>query len=129
MFQTRKLLKERIKELEKQLRFEQHHTRLTALIEKANLPKCKSPACYSCKHIAYVLHPGNGGLYLIGCGKDLNCPDFQPRQETAERAETLKETLYSMAKYYFPNLEAFPADDCVHIPQPPCHSAQDGTNT
>lgn len=142
MFKTKKQLKYRIAELEDQikterdsfetqiaqlkdkLKREEHHNRRSALVEKADLPKCKSPACYSCKHIAYILHPGNGALYLIGCGKDLNCPDFQEREESAESVETLRETLYSMVKYYFPDLKFSPAYDCVHIPPPPCHSAQ-----
>lgn len=125
MFQTKGKLKKRIAELEAQLKELRHHTLRSALVEKADLPKCKSPACYSCKHIVYVLNPTGGGLYLIGCGKALACSGFQAKEKTAEQAEAVKHTLYSMAKYYFPSLESFPIDDCVHIPQPPCHSAQD----
>lgn len=74
-YRTRNQLKEEISRLRDQLR---QKAERSAVINAANLPPCKSLACINCKHI--VIHKTTGGWsYLLGCGKDIECPDFKQR--------------------------------------------------
>lgn len=82
-FETKAKLRERIKELEEQLIMEKHHTRRGALVDKADLPKCKSLACYKCEHIVTAVSP-HGSLFLLGCGKDLDCESFAAIQDNLQ---------------------------------------------
>lgn len=80
MRQSKRFLKQRISELEQELEKQMYHNRRSALVEKANLPKCKSVACAGCDHIVYQNVHGLGYI-LLGCGKDLVCPDFKERED------------------------------------------------
>lgn len=94
MRQSKKQLLQRIQELEKELRNEKFHSKRSALVDKANLPKCKSLACAGCRHIIYQHVPGLGTI-LLGCGKDLACPDFEepviPRPDISQEYQLLLE--------------------------------------
>lgn len=83
MFETKKKLRHQIEELEKQLASERHHNRRSALVDNADLPKCKSLACYKCEHIVTAVSPG-GAVYLLGCGKDLSCDDLETIQLSSQ---------------------------------------------
>lgn len=122
MFQTRKQLKQRISQLEKEVA---HHKKRTALVETADLPKCESVACYNCKYCTWLYHPGNGASYLLGCGKDIACKDFQSTDSNkpplADRADFME-----LAK----GKDSLSAEFCqksglnnlvLMSPLPPCH--------
>ncbi len=66
----------KIQELKWQIHKQNHHIVRSALVERANLPPCKSVACYNCKFCTFLYHPTNGALYLLGCGKDIRCDNF-----------------------------------------------------
>lgn len=75
MFQSKKDLINRINELEEELDMERHKSRLSAYIESAGLPKCKDFSCLNCDHIV-VQRNNLGAVYVLGCGKNVSCPDF-----------------------------------------------------
>ena len=80
MFQSKKKLLCRIADLERELNTLRYHKMHSALVDKADLPKCKSIACAKCDHAVYLNVPGPGYM-LMGCGKDLNCEDFKERPD------------------------------------------------
>ena len=83
MFVTRKELEEENRKLREQLAAEQEKTRRSAVIDKAALPQCKSLACAGCKYVVgrYTLR---NGYYILGCGKDIPCKEYEPSALTAE---------------------------------------------
>lgn len=128
MFQSKKQLNSRIEELERQIKELQHHTLRSALVDTADLPPCKSPACYNCKYITFLTHPENGALYLLGCGKDLACPEFEYTEANKPSWEERKEWLLWRLRAQFPFQSSKVDDSCVHAPLPTCHSAPDDTD-
>ena len=75
MFQTKRNLRAKIAELERELEKERHHDRRSALVHSVNLPKCQSLACVGCAFA--VFQKGSGDeIFLLGCGKELKCNDF-----------------------------------------------------
>ena len=93
MFLRKRKLEKRISELEMELFDAQRKGAVSALIESAALPKCESLACVNCQHIIYQRHQNH--LFVLGCGKDLKCPDFAPVQRGAEDRQSLQEALLS----------------------------------
>lgn len=83
----KKQLLARISELEKQLA---KKDRASAMIEEAALPKCKSQACANCSHVVFKMIPEFGISIILGCGKDLACPDYKERVGRPSVDETLK---------------------------------------
>ena len=79
MFETRKQLLKRIAELEEELQLERHKTKKTGFIDAAKLPPCESAACINCEHIV-IYKTMNGGIYPLGCGKNVSCKDFKQNQ-------------------------------------------------
>ena len=75
-FETRKQLKERIRQLER--RIETIH-RENGIIREANLPKCESELCRACIHCKTVYN--NSWEPIVGCTKHLDCKDFEAAQE------------------------------------------------
>lgn len=84
MFVTRKELEEENRKLREQLAAEQEKTRRSAVIDKAALPQCKSLACAGCKYVVgrYTIR---NGYYILGCGKDNPCKEYEPSELTAEK--------------------------------------------
>lgn len=78
VFKTKRQLRKEIRRLENKLDIEKARTKRFATVEKASLRRCKSMACYGCRHIVYLHDQGYGGIFLVGCGRDLSCPDFSP---------------------------------------------------
>lgn len=76
MFKTRKQLKDEIRRLETELYEERSKTRVSAFIESAGLPQCKSLACADCIHVVYR-RSIRGNYYIIGCGKNNPCDDYE----------------------------------------------------
>ena len=101
MFVTRKELddlREENRKLKEQLSQEQEKTRRSAVIDKTALPQCKSVACSGCKHVV-VRYTTWGGWYVLGCGKDNPCKDYEPTDITPEKAEAIKEALHIQWQY------------------------------
>lgn len=102
-----------------------HHVFRSALVDKADLPMCASIACYNCKHVAYVYHPANGALYLLGCAKGGNvCGGFEHSPKDAGAADAVKDALLQLLRYQFPELQGAVSADCVHLPTPLCHEEE-----
>ena len=79
-------LADRVKELEAALAFERQKVKQTAFINAASLPPCESLACIGCEH--YVcLRVDHDGIYPLGCGKNVDCPDFKRRRDTLSEQE------------------------------------------
>lgn len=75
MFVSRRKLKAQLYEAQCDLARERANAKVSAFIEVCALPKCKSAACASCKHIVVQKIEGVG-TFVLGCGKDNPCPDF-----------------------------------------------------
>lgn len=83
MFETRKQLIDdnaklikKVNELEEALTMKRHNELKTGFIDAAGLPPCKSLLCINCEHFVCV-RGSSGGVYPLGCGKDIDCPDFK----------------------------------------------------
>lgn len=70
----------------------------STVIDRAALPKCKSIACSGCKHVV-VRYTTWGGWYVLGCGKDNPCKDYEPTDITPEKAEAIREALNIQWQY------------------------------
>lgn len=122
MFRTKKYLKQRIAQLEKEV---EHHRKRSALVEAADLPKCESVACYNCKYCTWLYHPGNGASYLLGCGKNISCKDFQPTDSNKPPLEVRVDLMKCFIEKGFlssPAYQEFGTDGLVLVsPLPSCH--------
>lgn len=122
MFQTMKQLKQRIAQLEKEVA---HHKKRSALVETADLPKCESVACYNCKYCTWLYHPGNGASYLLGCGKDIACRDFQPTDSNKPPLEVREDVMEFFSEIGLLSSQGGQVDDLNGLvlvsPLPPCH--------
>lgn len=75
MFQTKKRLKERIFDLEKEL---ENERRKNQLAEESGLAKCKGVICRTCEHAIFV--EGYWGMNdLVGCDITASCKDYKRR--------------------------------------------------
>lgn len=85
-------LREENRKLKEQLAAEQEKTRRSAVIDKAALPQCKSLACAGCKYVVgrYTIR---NGYYILGCGKDNPCKEYEPSELTVEKVESIREAL------------------------------------
>lgn len=81
MFVSRKELKRRLEQAERELSAEREATRRSAFIERAELPRCKSLACVNCEYIVYASAPLYGNSYVVGCGKNNPCADYKKKSE------------------------------------------------
>ena len=98
-----------------------HHKKRIALMDATDLPKCKSVACYNCKHCAWLYNPGSTAIYLLGCGKDLECKDFEFTGLNKPPAwERANEMVRRTAGYPIGEEENF-SDPALDAPLPPCH--------
>lgn len=89
MFISRKELKKQLWEARSCLAQEKENTRVSAFIEKSALPKCKSYACISCKHIVVQRLEGVG-TFVLGCGKDNPCKEYERADNPAPRSAMLE---------------------------------------
>lgn len=121
-FKTRKQLKQRIAQLEKEVA---HHKKRTALVETADLPKCESVACYNCKYCIWLYHPGNGASYLLGCGKEIACKDFQATDSNKPPLEVREDVMEFFSEIGLLSSQGGQVDDLNSLvlvsPLPPCH--------
>lgn len=86
-------LREENRDLREQLSQEQEKSRRSAVIDDADLPKCRSAACAGCKYVI-ARYTTWGGWYILGCGKDNLCKDYEPTDMTPEKAESIREALH-----------------------------------
>lgn len=93
MFTTRKALKKRIAELEAEVSRKKTYEKISGFINDTDLPKCESLACVNCEHIVFQKH--RGYTFVLGCGKDHHCPDFQKSELSVEDRQLLREALQS----------------------------------
>lgn len=82
MFKTKRALRERIHELEYELDNERSKTRISAFIEEAGLPPCKSPACRACKYCLRFNYYAGSPTYILGCLKGIDCENFELSEPT-----------------------------------------------
>ncbi len=75
----------RVRRLEKEnrnlkylLAMEEARNKVSALISKENLPKCKGLYCFHCAYAVYRHDHWGTGYSLLGCGKDADCEHFTP---------------------------------------------------
>lgn len=104
MFTARKELndlREENRKLKEQLAEAREDTLRSAIINNAALPKCKSAACAGCKHVV-VRYTTRGGWYVLGCGKDNPCKDYEQTDITPEKAEAIREALHIQWQYNKP---------------------------
>lgn len=107
-----------------------HHKKRIALMDATDLPKCKSVACYNCKHCAWLYNPGSTAIYLLGCGKDLKCKDFEftglnkpPAWERETEILTAEENGKLFEENPLGNSKRQPFQPPDSVPQPSCHQA------
>lgn len=118
--QENETLKKRISDLENSVK---HHRIRSALIDKTQLPKAKSVACYNCKYAAYVRY-GKSGLAFLGCGRALakgGCDGFE---YTDANRPSLEEIGYFMAtegKDWQPSQVLSQYGVLANAQTPPCH--------
>ncbi len=86
MYQTRRQLKDKIADLEASLRAEKRHS---AFLDAATLPPCKNLSCVNCEHIV-IYKTLTGGLYPLGCGKNIDCSDFIHRKDILSEKEKVR---------------------------------------
>lgn len=121
MFVTKRKLKVEIEMLQKKVQRLEHDRRRSALIQTADLPKCKSVACYNCKYCSFIYNPGNGALYLLGCGRDLKCKDFVFTDKNKPPVWERANALLSAAGKALECEEGYLPGSVLVAPQPPCH--------
>lgn len=107
-----------------------HHMKRIALMDATDLPKCKSVACYNCKHCAWLYNPGSTAIYLLGCGKDLKCKDFEftglnkpPAWDREMEMLTAEEKGRLSEENPLDNSKRQPFQPIDSVPQPSCHQA------
>lgn len=115
------------KDLKRQLA---HHKKRIALMDATDLPKCKSVACYNCKHCAWLYNPGSTAIYLLGCGKDLKCKDFEftglnkpPAWERETEMLTAEEKGRLFEENPLDSSKRQPFQPIDSVPRPSCHQA------
>lgn len=114
------LLKEKVAFLEKDVR---HHRIRSALIDKTQLPKAKSVACYNCKYAAYVRY-GTSGLAFLGCGRALakgGCDGFEYTNANRPNLDEISAYMATEGKDWQPSQVL--SQYCVrtNAQTPPCH--------
>lgn len=77
---SRRELELRIAELESEV---EHFRKRSVFLDKAKLPPCKALYCTKCDNAFY--YEDFNGRYLLGCLKDINCPDFKLKTTTESR--------------------------------------------
>lgn len=105
-----------------------HHMKRIALMDATDLPKCKSVACYNCKHCAWLYNPGSTAIYLLGCGKGLKCKDFEftglnkpPAWERKSEMIRMEEMSESSEESALDAQMRPPFQPIDSAPKPPCH--------
>lgn len=85
---------ERIKQLERELANEREKVRRNTIIDNSALPKCKSMACWGCKHVVTYRSPSSRVTTVLGCGKNQQCEDYEPiEQDLCEVREAIEREL------------------------------------
>lgn len=80
---------ERIEQLERELAIEREKVRRNTIIDTVALPKCKSMACWGCKHIVVYSSPNSQVTTVLGCGKNQPCEDYEPTEQDGDEVRRL----------------------------------------
>lgn len=118
--QENELLKEKVAFLEKDVR---HHRIRSALIDKTQLPKAKSVACYNCKYAAYVRY-GTSGLAFLGCGRALakgGCDGFEYTIANRPNLDEISAYMATEGKDWQPSQVLSQYGVRSNAQTPPCH--------
>lgn len=118
--QENELLKEKVAFLEKDVR---HHRIRSALIDKTQLPKAKSVACYNCKYAAYVRY-GTSGLAFLGCGRALakgGCDGFEYTNANRPNLDEISAYMATEGKDWQPSQVLSQSGVRANAQTPPCH--------
>ena len=113
-------LKERIEYLKKDV---QHYRIRSALLDKTNLPKAKSVACYNCNYAAFVRY-GKSGLCFLGCGRSLakgGCNDYEHTDYNKVDLDEMWDYLVRLGKDYYPSQVLSQTCEREQLQKPPCH--------
>lgn len=84
MFETKRTLRKRIEQFEREIEVLRGKQFVSAVIEEKALPKCESMACAGCQKAVFYRDAWNYTEKLIGCGKDIFCKDYLPVNVTPE---------------------------------------------
>lgn len=100
----------------------QHYRIRSALLDKTNLPKAKSVACYNCKYAAYVRY-GECGVVFLGCGRALakgGCDGYEYTDANRPNLEEIRDYMVTEGKDWQPSqvLSQCGAHENAHTP--PC---------
>ena len=113
-------LKEQLEHLKNDV---QHYRIRSALLDKTNLPKAKSVACYNCKYAAFVRY-GKSGLCFLGCRRSLakgGCNDYEHTDYNKVDLDEMWDYLVRLGKDYYPSQVLSQTCEREQLQKPPCH--------
>ena len=102
-------LKERIEYLKKDV---QHYRIRSALLDKTNLPKAKSVACYNCKYAAF-----------LGCGRALakgGCDGYEYTDANRPNLDEIRDYMVTEGKDWQPSQVLSQCGVYANAHTPPC---------
>ena len=100
----------------------QHYRIRSALLDKTNLPKAKSVACYNCKYAAYVRY-GECGVAFLGCGRALakgGCDGYEYTDANRPNLEEIRDYMVTEGKDWQPSQVLSRYGDHANAQVPPC---------
>ncbi len=100
----------------------QHYRIRSALLDKTNLPKAKSVACYNCKYAAYVRY-GECGVAFLGCGRALakgGCDGYEYTVANRPNLEEIRDYMVTEGKDWKPSQVLSQYGDYANAQVPPC---------
>lgn len=100
----------------------QHYRIRSALLDKTNLPKAKSVACYNCKYAAYVRY-GECGVAFLGCGRALakgGCDGYEYTGANRPNLDEIRDYMVTEGKDWKPSQVLSQYGDHANAQVPPC---------
>lgn len=113
-------LKEQLEHLKNDV---QHYRIRSALLDKTNLPKAKSVACYNCKYAAFVRY-GKSGLCFLGCGRSLakgGCDGYEYTDANRPNLDEIQDYMVTEGKDWQPSQVLSQTCEREQLQKPPCH--------
>ena len=112
-------LKEQLEHLKNDV---QHYRIRSALLDKTNLPKAKSVACYNCKYAAYVRY-GECGVVFLGCGRALakgGCDGYEYTDANRPNLDEIRDYMVTEGKDWQPSQVLSQCGVYANAHTPPC---------
>lgn len=100
----------------------QHYRIRSALLDKTNLPKAKSVACYNCKYAAYVRY-GECGVAFLGCGRALakgGCDGYEYTDANRPNLDEIRDYIVTEGKDWQPSQVLSQSGAHANAHTPPC---------